>query len=103
MCLNGKWCGCVFASLDHVWHMRGFLQCHFNLARVRTDVFAIKFRLAHEGLLLLMKAMIALPLTATFSEEHFQLHVGRVSDTSLIQSMEYMRDRGSIAVMIRPQ
>ena len=40
----------IFASLNHVWHMRGFLRCHFNLARVRMDVYAIKFRLANEGL-----------------------------------------------------
>ena len=29
----------VFVSGIHVWHIRGFLQWHINLALVRTDVF----------------------------------------------------------------
>ena len=55
MCLNDEWNRCrfgVIAALNHVWHMLGFLRCHFNLARVRTHVFAIKFRLANEALVI---------------------------------------------------
>ena len=39
------------ASLNPVWHVRGSFQYHYNLARVRADVFVIKVRLANEGLI----------------------------------------------------
>ena len=32
----------VFASIGRVWHMRGSLRCHENLARVQRDALQLK-------------------------------------------------------------
>ena len=53
----------VFSSSSHVWHMRGYFQCHSNLARVRTDAFSNRVSISKQRPSFFKHIMIASPLS----------------------------------------
>lgn len=66
MCLYGGMVRVrVFASFVHVWHMCGYLQWRFDLARVRTDVFCNQVSIGKRRPWILMNIMIAPPFSLT--------------------------------------